>query len=329
MRFYPTATSAYLPTYPRVGFLSSVSRVASTPDRRSSKGRKHGFTSAPFVRPRSVRRDEEEEEEEEQEARRGSEGPDESRLKGVAENRGGVGGARRVRERNKNTRGASRRPIGRALPCRRIIICAPVRRAKGESAPSVKRVPGPALWKLVGIRRRVAYGFFLGLVVVLHLRAARRPNFVQPFARFPLPPLPPSFLFRTDLSFAEIDAGEDLSSTSGDDLLSPLFRLPFRRVTADWFDVATNATRRRRCLCTRRLEGRKTRKTSPRSDESEERRAGAATRRGFELETPTPFGLLPRNWRRRHSAPVREYLGWRTRFRASLLCDVEPALWRR
>lgn len=33
-------------TYPRVGFLPAVSRVASAPGRRSSKGRKHGFTSA-------------------------------------------------------------------------------------------------------------------------------------------------------------------------------------------------------------------------------------------------------------------------------------------
>lgn len=44
MRFHPATT--YRATYPRVGFLPSVSRVASAPGRRSSKGRKHGFTSA-------------------------------------------------------------------------------------------------------------------------------------------------------------------------------------------------------------------------------------------------------------------------------------------
>jgi len=87
--------------------------ASAAADRRTSKGRKHSFTSA----IRSAR------------GNAGREkgvgaGSDEGRFKGVVEERGTrVEDGRAGERRNKNTHGASRRAIGRALPCRRIITC--------------------------------------------------------------------------------------------------------------------------------------------------------------------------------------------------------------
>lgn len=75
---------------------------------------------------------------------------------------------------------ASGRAIGRALLCRRIIICAPVRRCKGS-----RRHPshGTYTWPRPQAPATSVWIFFLW-PDVLHLRTARRPNFVQPTSLF-------------------------------------------------------------------------------------------------------------------------------------------------
>jgi len=150
MRFHPT--TAQLPSRPRVSSVDSLSRVASAAERRTSKGRKHSFTSA----IRSVR----------------GKGVARTRVvstKGLLKSGEGLWGS--GERRNKNIHGASRRAIGRALPCRRIITC--TLRAPWQRGVGTLRVRSARIWPRP---RAPVWIFFLPR----YLRAARRPNFVYP-----------------------------------------------------------------------------------------------------------------------------------------------------
>lgn len=175
---------------------------------------------------------------------------------------------------------ASGRAIGRALLCRRIIICAPVRCCKGSRRhpphgtytwPRL-RAPATSVWIFFSLARRSP----LENGATPEFRSNLRPSF--------------ALLFLLG-AIAARDRSETISQARLDlgDLLSPDFRLPFRCATrmAGSMRAATSVTA---AVTTPGHSKPSWANDTSRSDEFEGRRTGAAIRlRISGLKTPTLF----------------------------------------